>query len=182
LRIGGAAVKDGAPVRIKRAVTYIGVWLAATTAAVTLTWLGVRDVIRGAVFDQSDSVPLVRPVTTEPTQSVTPTASTAPPTPPTAQPQPATVDSPPQPAPPPSPSIEGAGDVHTYEVKGGTVVLTVQPERAELISATPRSGYTVQTWDQQVGWLRVEFTAGQRGSSVIATWHDHPTTVETQEH
>lgn len=37
--------------RVQRALTYVGVWVAATAAAVTVTWLGVRDVIHGAVFD-----------------------------------------------------------------------------------------------------------------------------------
>jgi hypothetical protein len=173
---------------MKRAITYVGVWLTATTAAVTVSWLGVRDVIRGAVFDQSDAVPVVHPVTVPPAESPPPppTSSTPEPAPP---PVPGTVDSatprpqPPKPAPKPSPPpTEEASDVRTYEVKGGTVVLSVRPDSAELISATPRSGYTVQTWDHQDGWLRVEFTARQRASSVIATWHDHPTTVETLEH
>lgn len=158
---------------MKRAIAYVGVWLAATTAAVTLSWLGVRDVIRGAVFDQPDTIPLVSPVTTEE------------PPPPATTSKPTTVDTPaPEQEPPETspPTTEDAGDVQTYEVKGGKVVLSVRPEGAELISATPRSGYTVQTWDHVAGWLRVEFTAGQRGSSVIATWHDHPTTVETVEY
>jgi hypothetical protein len=165
---------------MKRAVTYIGVWLTATTAAVTLSWLGVRDVIRGAVFDQPGSVPVVHPV------AVQPPATSSNPAP--VPPPPDTVDSampqsPPRPDPKPNPSpAEDADDVRTYEVKGGTVVLSVRPDGAELVSATPRPGYTVQTWDHHEGWLRVEFTAGQRASAVIATWHDHPTTVETQEH
>ncbi|MCI2418986.1 hypothetical protein MOQ72_16195 [Saccharopolyspora sp. K220] len=177
---------------MRRAVTYVGVWFAATTAAVTLSWLGVRDVIRGAVLDQSDSVPVVRPITSAPAESPSPppAASPAPPpaeSPPVLPPQPGTMAPPTseetQPTPKPSPSpTEDASDVRTYEVEGGAVVLSVRPDRAELISATPRSGYTVQTWDQQDGWLRVEFTAGQHGSSVIATWHDGPTRVQTQEY
>ncbi|SDZ41431.1 hypothetical protein SAMN05216215_107043 [Saccharopolyspora shandongensis] len=160
---------------MKRAVAYVGVWLAATTAAVTLSWLGVRDIIRGAVFEPPDAIPVVQPVTT------------APPPPPTEsrpEPTPTTVDAPPPPpTSTPSPSrTADSGDVRTYDAKGGKVVLSVHADGAKLVSATPRPGYTVQTWDQAVGWLRVEFTAGQHGSSVIATWHDHPTSVQTIEY
>ncbi|MGP4015496.1 hypothetical protein [Saccharopolyspora sp. 5N708] len=171
--------------RIKRAVTYVGVWLAATTAGITLSWLGVRDVIRGAMFDESDAVPVVRPVATAPAESAPATTDAAPP-PPVVPPRPTTVDpatpEQPQSTPKPPPSADDAGDVRTYELKGGKVVLSVRTDGAALISATPRSGYTVQTWDRQEGWLRVEFTADQHGSTVIATWHDHPIKVETQEY
>ncbi|WP_221467827.1 hypothetical protein [Saccharopolyspora phatthalungensis] len=171
---------------MKQAVCYVGVWLTATTAAVTLAWLGVRDVIRGAVFEQPDAVPLVRPVPLPPTESPLPPPTSNAPAPPPSD----TVDSPTsetEPDPPSStpsstPPSEEAGEVRTYDVKGGKVVLSLRPDGADLVSAVPRSGYTVQTWDQVAGWLRVEFTAGQHGSSVIATWHDHPTQVETQEY
>ncbi|MEV0705615.1 hypothetical protein AB0I53_47970 [Saccharopolyspora sp. NPDC050389] len=160
---------------MKRAVAYIGVWLAATTAAVTLSWLGVRDVIRGAVFEPPDAIPLVQPGTTAPPPPPTTTE-------PSPEPSPTTVDTPtPKRTPTPSRTAD-AGDVRTYEAKGGKVVLSVHAGGAKLVSATPRPGYTVQTWDQAVGWLRVEFTAGQHGSSVIATWHDHPTSVQTIEY
>ncbi|WP_235883618.1 hypothetical protein [Saccharopolyspora elongata] len=163
---------------MKRAVAYIGVWLAATTAAVTLSWLGVRDVIRGAMFEPPDAIPLVQPTTTAP----------PPPPPPTTEPSPeptsTTMDAPaPERTPTPSPSrTTDSGEVRTYYAKGGKVVLSVHADGAKLVSATPRPGYTVQTWDQAAGWLRVEFTAGQHGSSVIATWHDSPTSVQTIEY
>ncbi len=119
---------------MKRAVAYVGVWLAATTAAVTLSWLGVRDVIRGAVFDRPDAIPLVSPVMTEEP-------------PPTTTSEAATVDTsapeqePPEPNPP---AAEDAGHVRTYDVKGGKVVLSVHTESTELISVC--TGYTMQTW------------------------------------
>ncbi|MEU6268124.1 hypothetical protein [Saccharopolyspora shandongensis] len=162
---------------MKRAVAYVGVWLAATTAAVTLSWLGVRDVIRGAVFEPRDAIPLVQPTTTAPPPPPTTTE-------PNPEPAPTTVDAPaPQRTSTPSPSrTADSGDVRTYDAKGGKVVLSVHADGAKLVSATPRPGYTVQTWDQAVGWLRVEFTAGRHGSSVIATWHDHPTSVQTIEY
>ncbi|MER7014084.1 hypothetical protein ABT324_21905 [Saccharopolyspora sp. NPDC000359] len=180
--------------RVHRAFTYAGVWLVATTAAVTVTWLGVRDVIHGAVFDQPDPPP-ARPVLTPTTLPPPPPPPVEPAPPPVELPPPDTpTTTAPSPTAPPStpetttvdtPTLEStteiARDVRTYELNGGTVVLSVRPERAELISATPRSGYTVQTWDQAEGWLRVEFSAVDRASTLIATWHDGPTRVETYE-
>ncbi|MDA3647707.1 hypothetical protein LZ318_36750 [Saccharopolyspora indica] len=151
-----------------RAFTYVGVWLVATTAAVTVTWLGVRDIIQDAVFDQP--VPKsARPVVTPPSLPLPP-PGTAPST---------TVDTPDA---EPVPEAEDVDDVRTFELDGGTAVLAVRPEEAELISATPRRGYTVQTWEHPDGWLRVEFTASEDASTLIATWHAGPTTVEIFEH
>lgn len=149
--------------RMNRAFTYVGVWLVATTAAVTVTWLGIRDVIQDAVFEDPAPPKAIRPIAT----------------PPPSTPLPTTVDVP-DPAPPPE--TEVADDVRTFEVDGGTVVLSVLPQRATLISATPHPGYTVQTWEHPDGWLRVEFSADDGGSSLIATWHAGPTSVETFEH
>ncbi|GAA4835036.1 hypothetical protein [Saccharopolyspora rosea] len=158
--------------RVKRTLTYVGAWLAATTAAVTVTWLGVRDVMRGAVIDQPDAIPVLRPVSAP--------ADPPPQPPPAPPPPPDPVSTPPVPqqaAPPPEPT----DDVRGYDVLGGQVVLAVSPDGAELVSATPNQGYTVQTW-QNEGWLRVEFTRGEHGSTVIASWYEHPTTVERFEH
>ncbi|MGW1676984.1 hypothetical protein [Saccharopolyspora sp. NPDC002376] len=162
--------------RIHRAFTYVGVWLAATTAAVTVTWLGVRDVIHGAVFDQPDPPPVARAVTVSPTEQPPPPE----PPPTTTAAEPTTVDTPAPEVTTPIEEPDDAEDVRAYDVTGGTVVLEVLPERATLISATPRAGYTVQTWEQP-GWLRVEFTTDGAASSLIATWHDGPTSVQTFE-
>ncbi|MER7077864.1 hypothetical protein SAMN02982929_06023 [Saccharopolyspora kobensis] len=164
--------------RIHRAFTYAGVWLVATTAAVTVTWLGVRDIIQDTVFDQPAPPKAARPVVAPPPPPSTPLpapSSTSTPEPP----PPTTVDTQ---VPEPPPESETAADVRTFEVDGGTVVLSVRPERATLISATPRPGYTVQTWEHPDGWLRVEFSTEDDASTLIATWHAGPTSVETFEH
>ncbi|GAA0525886.1 hypothetical protein GCM10011581_13940 [Saccharopolyspora subtropica] len=81
--------------------------------------------------------------------------------------------------PAPAPASDG-GDVRAYDIMGGQVVLSLHPNYAELISATPSPGYSVRTWEHPDGWLRIEFTAGQHGSSLIVTWHDGPIRVSTQ--
>lgn len=154
--------------RTRRALTYLAAWLAATTAAVTLSWLGVRDVIRGAVLDRPDPVPAVRPVIGRPPEATTPPTSAPPESaaPETSAPEP-TRESSQEPEPSP------VGDVRTYDVGGGRIVLSMEATSASLVSATPKPGYSVRTWTAQ-GWLRVEFGGGAHGSSVIVTWHDHP--------
>ncbi|RKT85287.1 hypothetical protein SAMN05421805_115136 [Saccharopolyspora antimicrobica] len=165
-----------------RAFTYAGVWLVATTAAVTVTWLGVRDIIQDTVFDQPAPPKAARPVVAPPAPStplpVPRTSTPEPPLPTTVDTQITEVT---EVAEPP-PESEAAADVRTFEVDGGTVVLSVRPERATLISATPRPGYTVQTWEHPDGWLRVEFSTENDASTLIATWHAGPTSVETFEH
>ncbi|GAA4620356.1 hypothetical protein [Saccharopolyspora hordei] len=86
-----------------------------------------------------------------------------------------------RPTPEPDPSTDAAENVRTHGVGGGTVVLSALPDRAVLISATPRPGYAARTWEHPGGWLRVESTAADRSSTLIATWHDGPTRVETHE-
>jgi hypothetical protein len=65
-------------------------------------------------------------------------------------------------------------------VKGGQVVLSMDDTSASLVSATPADGYGVQVWTED-GWLRVDFSAGDTTSTVIATWNGHPPTVQTYE-
>jgi hypothetical protein len=51
----------------------------------------------------------------------------------------------------------------TLDVTGGT---------AQLVTAVPDAGYSVQTWSG-TGWLRVDFSSGPRVSSLIASWYQH---------
>ena len=61
------------------------------------------------------------------------------------------------------------------------MVLHLLGDRAELVSATPISGYTVQNWAAD-GWLRVDFSGSTVRSSVFATWNGHPPQVQTVEY
>jgi hypothetical protein len=44
------------------------------------------------------------------------------------------------------------------------------------VTAVPSGGFSVQTWSAP-GWLRVDFSSGQRVSSLIASWNGHPPSV-----
>nr|WP_306660195.1 hypothetical protein [Streptomyces polyasparticus] len=80
-----------------------------------------------------------------------------------------------------SPSTSApAGDVQSFNVSGGRVVFEIHADYAELVSATPKTGWEMQIWNQQEeqDWIRVTFTKGNREVSVFCTWHDHAPQVE----
>jgi hypothetical protein len=71
--------------------------------------------------------------------------------------------------------------VRSYSLEGGHVVLEIGQDRVELISATPRDGFQVQSWTQ-TEWLRVEFTSSNDHSSLFATWNGYSPEVRTVEY
>ncbi|MFF0725807.1 hypothetical protein [Streptomyces sp. NPDC004134] len=79
------------------------------------------------------------------------------------------------------PAASATGDVQTYPVAGGRVTFEMAADAAELVSATPDAGWQMQTWEQTT-WIRVDFVADGRRTSVICTWHDGPPRVETNEY
>jgi hypothetical protein len=66
--------------------------------------------------------------------------------------------------------------VHSYTLDGGRVALLVTGNSAALVTATPDSGFAVQTWSG-TDWLRVDFSSGGQVSSLIASWYEHSPTV-----
>ncbi|MDQ1293958.1 MAG: hypothetical protein QG608_1841 [Actinomycetota bacterium] len=80
-----------------------------------------------------------------------------------------------------TPPASGSTVVRSYSLEGGHVVLEISPDRAELISATPRDGFQVQSWTQ-TGWLRVEFTSSNDHSSLFATWNGYSPEVKAVEY
>ena len=95
----------------------------------------------------------------------------------------------PRPA-PTTPAPAGRGDVTAdpapaastkgYPMRGGQVVLAVDPTEARLVSATPAAGYQTQTWNGP-GFLRVDFVNGDQRSSLIASWAGTAPVVQIQE-
>lgn len=79
------------------------------------------------------------------------------------------------------PAESATGDVQTYPVAGGRVTFEMAAGSAELVSATPEAGWRMETWEQTT-WIRVDFVADGRRTSVICTWHDSEPRVETNEH
>jgi hypothetical protein len=69
--------------------------------------------------------------------------------------------------------------VRAYTLAGGNVTLAVTGETAQLVTAVPDAGYSVQTWSG-TGWLRVDFSSGARVSSLIASWYEHAPTVTVE--
>jgi hypothetical protein len=156
---------------VRRVMVYMALWGGATALAMLLVWFGARPVLHNAVFGPPPALPVVR----GPLESSGPPADPVP-SPPlamrSASPSPTPSPSPRRPSSPPPP-VEN----HTYALVGGRVVLAVTPASARLISATPNPGYEVRTW-HSAGWLRVDFTNGQRTSSLFVTWNGHEPAVQ----
>ncbi|MDX6741992.1 hypothetical protein [Actinocorallia sp. A-T 12471] len=174
---------------------FLAVWTATTAAGVGITWVGVGDAMRGTALpvpDAAASVPVFQgrpptatpeaaatiPLTPAPTRPPRPTPKTS--TPKTQTPEPPKPTRPEQP-PSPKPSPAPQGEVRTYVVASGRVVLSFTEDSAKLVSATPDSGFEVKVW-RQTEWLRVDLTDGVRGSAVFATWNGHPPMVEVYEY
>jgi hypothetical protein len=170
-----------------RALTGLAAWLAGTALAVGLAWFGANMVVRDAGMSpgvQVIDVPATREADppTPPTAPALPTGSA-----PRASGRPAPTEpgrsaaagspSPsPSATPSPSPSAAAAGAVRSYRLDGGRVALLVTGDSAALVTATPDSGFSVQTWSG-TDWLRVDFSSGAQVSSLIASWYEHTPTV-----
>lgn len=63
---------------------------------------------------------------------------------------------------------------------GGRVAFDIRDASAELVSATPASGWQMQVWTQTT-WIRVTFTRTGREVSVFCVWHDTAPRVEIDE-
>ncbi|MFB7589635.1 hypothetical protein [Streptomyces sp. NPDC056169] len=113
------------------------------------------------------------------TTSATP--SSAPASPPSGRPEttaaaPATTT----PAPATTGAAASASSVKSYTVDGGRVTFDLGETSAELVSATPASGWQMQVWKQPT-WIRVTFTQGGRELSVFCLWHDSAPRVEIED-
>ncbi|MFF0474186.1 hypothetical protein [Streptomyces sp. NPDC004284] len=186
---------------MRRGLVHALAWSLATGAAVTLSWWGVHTVLSGTVYDPPRALPLPagppslvtaddpqtsatrQPGSTAPT-APSPSASTpgevrTPPATPSATPSHRTVpptETPRTPTAPPSGPDFGSG-VKGYTVDGGRVTFDLGESSAELVSATPASGWQMQVWKQPT-WIRVTFTRDGRELSVFCVWHDTAPRVE----
>lgn len=96
----------------------------------------------------------------------------------------------PDPVPDPSPTTgstsapaaggDSSSQVKSYAVDGGRVTFDLGETSAELVSATPASGWQMQVWKQPT-WIRVTFTQGSRELSVFCLWHDSAPRVQIEE-
>jgi hypothetical protein len=159
-----------------RVFTGLTAWLVGSALAVSLAWFGAGMVVRNTGI--SPAMPVISP---SPAASPPPTASASPGPAATSSPAPSGSHpaSPPRlPSPPPPRATVAAADgtVHGYTLAGGRVTLLVKPSSAELVTAVPAEGYSVQTWSGPQ-WLRVDFSSGAKVSSLIASWNGHAPSV-----
>jgi hypothetical protein len=182
-------------------------WLAGTAIAVSVAWFGANVVVRNAgvgpgipvisssVLPSAVAFPATGPPTTGPpttgsqaaatppaTGGPTATASAGAPAPdPTAPARSASgAGGSPSASASPRPSASAtAGDIHAYTLTGGIVTLNLANNVAQLVTAVPNAGYSVQTWSG-TGWLRVDFSSGPQVSSLIASWYLHAPTVTVE--
>ncbi|MEU1124070.1 hypothetical protein ABZ371_10960 [Streptomyces sp. NPDC005899] len=179
---------------MQRGFVHATAWLLATGAAVTLSWWGVHTVMSGTAYDPPRAVPVsvgagrgagVR--TDAPVSSSTHRASPSPSPSATARrtvqpPSPRLSRRPASRAPSKStgPSAPPAvsDEVRSYPTRGGRVVLELADDAAELVSATPEQGWSMQVWTTEQ-WIRVDFSDGAGATvSVFCTWNGHPPTVQ----
>ncbi|MEU7280940.1 hypothetical protein AB0A69_19465 [Streptomyces sp. NPDC045431] len=193
--------------RMRRGLVHAMAWSLATGAAVTLSWWGVHTVMAGTAYDPPRALPITADRPTAPAGGAEPQssstrrpgpdpeekpASSAPPrtggTPGSKRPEspsrePSAPASPsPSRTPERTPSASGrpTGSVKSYSVDGGRVAFDMGPSSAELVSATPASGWQMQVWKQPT-WIRVTFTKDGREISVFCVWHDTAPRVEIDE-
>ncbi|QKV94824.1 hypothetical protein HUT19_26295 [Streptomyces sp. NA02950] len=167
-------------------------WVLATGAAVTLSWYGVRTVLTGTAYDPPRALTIAGEDRSTTEVRASSTYRPDPPSPPSdsrsTPPSPGRSSAPPardtkpdpEPRPTKEPKPEEGGNVRSYPVRGGRVVFDIRDSWADLVSATPDSGWRMQVW-KQAQWIRVDFVSGADTTSVFCTWHDGPPRVRVDE-
>ncbi|MEU5878309.1 hypothetical protein [Spirillospora sp. NPDC047279] len=157
----------------------------------TLSWLGVRDVVRTAVSGRSAPPPIAGPVIHSspsdppgPSTVGTPTARPEPTGTPSPTPSPDTTPAPersPSPSGPADPEAAESGDVRSYATRGGRAAMAMDGDKVRLVSAISNPGFETRVTPAE-GWLRVDFMGADHTSSVIATWYEHDPIVRVYEY
>jgi len=162
-----------------RLLTGTAAWAVGTAVAVTLSWLGAEVVLRDAVAS-GPQAPVLGAAAPSPSVSGSPSPAAPSPSSPAPRrtPSPRPSETPRLPSRASPPSSPRPGTIRTYAISGGRVTLLIAKTSAQLVAATPDSGFSVQTWSA-AGWLRVDFGQGSTVSSLIATWNGHAPTVQT---
>ncbi|MFD7612281.1 hypothetical protein [Streptomyces sp. NPDC059828] len=180
---------------MRRGLIHALAWSLATGAAVTLSWWGVHTVMADTAYDR----PRALPITTDgggtkqaapPKSAPKPGASATPgpsaPSKPSASSgttgssNPAAPSATSRAVPSPAAPDDPPGNVKSYTVEGGRVAYDIGPASAELVSATPSGGWTMQIWKQST-YIRVTFSQNGREIDVFCTWHDTAPRVTIEE-
>ncbi|MEU8823169.1 hypothetical protein [Streptomyces sp. NPDC048636] len=177
---------------MRRGLVQCLAWVLATGAAVTLSWFGVRTVLTGTAYDPPRALTIAGADRSAEEERASSTHQPEPPSPPanspSASPPSGSSSAPPsrgtKPDPKPRATKESkpdeGGNVRGYPVRGGRVVFDIRDSWADLVSATPDSGWRMQVW-KQTQWIRVDFVSGADTTSVFCTWHDGPPRVRVDE-
>ncbi|WP_431910258.1 hypothetical protein [Nonomuraea jabiensis] len=156
---------------MRRALRYAAIWCGATAVAVSVSWFGVRGVLRDEFVDDVDVEPFVAqtiaadeaPLTlTSPSPTPSPTATSGP------------SRAPRKPVKSPVKNPAPRKPLKVVKVKGGEVAFTLGPEGCRLVSATPVSGYTAKV-ARATGWIRVDLVKGGHGTGVFCISHEQRT-------
>ncbi|MGK5547008.1 hypothetical protein ACSNOH_20080 [Streptomyces sp. URMC 127] len=166
---------------MRRGIMQALAWALATAAAMAVSWYGVRTVLAGTAYEPPRALPIsgttppLEPAASgsapSPSAPVRPSSSSSP------APKGAATRSGTPSAPPPA---GGTGEVKSFPVRGGRAVFDLGESSAALVSATPDEGWRMRVWKQSA-WIRVDFMAGTRTTSLFVTWNGHPPQVQTVE-
>ncbi|MGW0195507.1 hypothetical protein [Nonomuraea sp. NPDC003201] len=154
---------------MRRALRYAAIWCGATAVAVSVSWFGVRGVLRDEFVDDVDVEPFVAQTIAADEAPLTLTSPSPTPSPSRAPRKP--VESPVK---SPTKSPAPRKPLKVVKVKGGEVAFTLGPEGCRLVSATPVSGYTAKV-ARATGWIRVDLVKGEHGTGVFCISHEQRT-------
>ncbi|MFC7220775.1 hypothetical protein ACFQLX_21830 [Streptomyces polyrhachis] len=164
----------------RRYVPLLG-WTLATVGVVALSWFSVQVVLSAAVHPRAlpavaryGSAQVAAPGGPAGDARAGRASGTGPAAPRSDLPQPRPERG--TKAAQPRPVADGGGEVETYDLPGGRVVLEIAQSCA-LVSATPAAGWAVESW-RGARWIRVDFSRGGSRGSVVCSWHDHAPLVE----
>jgi hypothetical protein len=154
---------------MRRALRYAAIWCGATAIAVSVSWFGVRGVLRNEFVDDVNVQPFLAQTISENKSEEAPAPSPTPTKTPKNRKSPA-----PRPIPSRTPTVAAGGSHKVITVKGGEVVFSLGSGGCRLVSATPVSGYTAKV-ARADGWIRVDLARGEHGTGVFCIGHERRT-------
>lgn len=163
---------------MRRTIPYVAAWFAAGVAAVAIAGAGVGMVSRQVTGNRPAplSAEEVRDELAAGITATSTTVTTAPsPTPTTAASPTTSITSPSgggpgatTTTPPPAPTTR------TYDMVGGTATLRFSPAGVDVVTATPRAGFSVETESAHGTGVKVEFEGNDHKSRVEGWWDGGP--------
>jgi hypothetical protein len=161
---------------VRRRLAYLLAWAVATSVTAAVAWLGIRSVLVAAAPSplSAANLRLVAPTSAEPSPSDPPT--------PTPSPSPTPVTTPtlvasPTPSSTWTPSPDGQGGTgykRTFRTIGGDVSFWVARGVAQVLSSSPKPGYTVNVTRYDADSVLVSFFNNHKVSRVWARWWNGP--------